>query len=156
VKTSVYNHELRAVGQAIEAQGISTFELKVQGGRYVVRGAPDKPATWMAALRHWRRRQRTTSYAVKEINLLEKKGRARRAGNGRMPDFYNVSSILRTVGAYLDVKNARLLEIQKRPLTLTVMYQSIGGHPRVEDRTIVSFYKVFTELHARRSRFNQS
>jgi hypothetical protein len=155
VGPSVYNHELRAVGQAIEAQGFSTFELKVQAGRYVVSGAPERPATWMAALRYWRRRGRTLSYAVNEIKLLEKKGRSRRKANGRLPDFYNVSSILRTVGAYLDVKSARLLEIQKRALTLTLMYQPIGGHLLVEDRTIASFYKLFTDLHGRRSRPDQ-
>jgi len=154
---SFYNHELRAIGQALEAQGISTFDVKVQVGRYVVRGAPEKPESLLAALRHWRRntwqgRPRTVTYAAQDITTLEKKGQARRASNGQLPDFYNVSNILRTVGAYLDVKNARLLEIQKGPLTLTLMYQTTGGHPFVEDRTIASFYNTFTELHARRSR----
>ena len=149
---SLYNHELRAVGQAIEAQGISTFELKAQPGRYVVSGTPEKPPTLMAALRNWRRGPRVLIYTAQDINVLDKKGQARRAANGQLPDFYNVSNVLRTVGAYLDVKNARLLEIQKRPLTLTLMYQTTGGHPLVEDRTIASFYKIFTELHARRSR----
>ena len=157
VAGSFYNHELRAIGQALEAQGILTFELKAQVGRYVVSGAPEKPESLVAALRHWRRnswqgRPRTVTYTAQDITTLEKKGQARRAANGQLPDFYNVSNILRTVGAYLDVKNARLLEIQKRPLTLTLMYQTTGGHPFVEDRTIASFYKIFTELHGRRSR----
>jgi len=154
---SFYNHELRAIGQALEAQGISTFDVKVHVGRYVVRGAPEKPESLVAALRHWRRNSwrsgtRTVTYTAQDIGGLEKKGQARRAANGHLPEFYNVSNILRTVGAYLDVKNAHLLEIQKRPLTLTLLYQSTGGHPLVEDRTIASFYKMFTDLHARRSR----
>ena len=154
---SFYNHELRAIGQALEAQGISTFELKAQVGRYVVSGAPEKPESLIAALRQWRtngwrRGPRTVTYTAQDITTLEKKGQAGRAANGHLPEFYNVSNILRTVGAYLDVKNAHLLEIQKRPLTLTLLYQSMGGHPLVEDRTIASFYKLFTDLHARRSR----
>jgi hypothetical protein len=152
VATSPYNHDLRAVGQALEAQGISTFELKAQGGHYVVSGTPEKPPTLMAALRHWRRGPRVLIYTAQDIVVLEKKGQGRRAANGQLPDFYNVSNVLRTVGAYLDVKNARLLEIQKRPLTLTLMYQGTGGHPIVEDRTIASFYKIFTQMHGRRSR----
>lgn len=154
---SSYNHELRAIGQALETQGISTFELKAQEGRYVVSGAPEKPESLVAALRHWRRNSwqrgpRTVTYTSLDIHTLKKKGQARRAANGQVPDFYNVSNILRTVGAYLDVKNASLLEIQKRPLTLTLMYQTTGGHPFIEDRTIASFYQTFTELHGRRSR----
>jgi hypothetical protein len=50
------------------------------------------------------------------------------------------------------MKNARLLEIQKRPLTLTLTYQTMGGRPFVEDRTIASFYKTFIELHGSRAR----
>lgn len=154
---SSYNHELRAIGQALETQGISTFELKAQEGRYVVSGAPEKPESLVAALRQWRRNSwqrgpRTVTYTSLDVHTLEKKGQARRAANGQLPDFYNVSNILRTVAAYLDVKNARLLEIQKRPLTLTLMYQAKGGHPFVEDRTIASFYQTFIELHGRRSR----
>ena len=154
---SFYNHELRAIGQALEAQGISTFELKAHVGRYEVSGAPEKPESLIAALRDWRRNgwrrgPRTVTYTARDIDILEKKGQARRAANGQLPDFYNVSNILRTVGAYLDVKNARLLEIQKRPLTLTLMYQTMGGRPFVEDRTIASFYKTFIELHSRRAR----
>ena len=154
---SFYNHELRAIGQALEAQGISTFDLKAQVGRYVASGAPEKPESLVVALRHWRRNSwrrgpREVTYTAEDINTLEKEGQARRAANGQLPDFYNVSNILRTVGAYLDVKNARLLEMQKRPLTLTLMYQTTGGHPFIEDRTIASFYRTFTELHGRRSR----
>jgi hypothetical protein len=151
VATSPYNHDLRAVGQALEAQGISTFELKAQGGHYVVSGTPEKPPTLIGALRHWRRRPLVLTYSAQDIVILEKKGQGRRTATGRLPDFYNVSNVLRTVGAYLDGKNARLLEIQIRPLTLTLMYQATGGHPLVEDRTIASFYKIFTEMHGRRS-----
>jgi hypothetical protein len=157
VETSTYNHELRAVGQALEARGISTFELKTQPGQYVVSGKPDKPDSLMAALHqlrnnHWRRGQCTITFTPQDINLLEIKGKARRAVPGRLPDFYNVSNILRTIGAYLDVKNARLVEIQKRPLTLTLLYQTSGGYPEMEDRTIVSFYQTFIELHGKRAR----
>jgi hypothetical protein len=151
VSTLFYNHDLRAVGQAIEAQGISSFELKAVAGQYVVSGTPERPATLVQALRRWRSRRRTLTYTTQDVRTLERKGRQRRVVSGRLPDFYNVSNILRTIGVYLDVKNAHFLEIQKRPLTLTLMYHGPGGHPLVEDRTIASFYKIFMELHGRRS-----
>ena len=69
-----------------------------------------------------------------------------------LPDFYNVSNMLRTLGAYLEAKNARLLEIQKRPMTVTILYQNESGHPDVEDRTIASFYNFFIEQYGKRAR----
>ncbi len=155
--TAVYHHELRAIGQALEAQDISTFELKNQLGTYAVTGAPDRPNTLRAALRqwrngHWRRRIRTVKYTAHVITALERKGQSQRATSGRLPEFYNTSTILRTVGAYLDMKNAHLMEIQKRALTITLLYQISGGHPQLEDRTIASFYKTFIEMHGKRSR----
>lgn len=160
METSAYNRELRAIGQALEARGISTFELKTRLGQYVVSGKPDKPVSLMDALRqlrnnNWRRSERTITFTAQHINDLEIKGKARRRAAGRLPDFYNVSNILRTVGAYLDGKSARLVEIQKRPLTLTLLYQKSGGYPEVEDRTIVSFYETFIELHGKRARSNK-
>ncbi len=155
--TAVYHQELRAIGQALEAQDISSFELKNQSGTYAVTGAPDRPNTLRGAFRqwrngNWRRGTRTVTYAAQAINALERKGQSQRATSGRLPDFYNTSTILRTVGAYLDIKHASLIEIQKRALTITLLYQISGGHPQVEDRTIASFYKTFIEMHARRSR----
>jgi hypothetical protein len=157
VATSVYNRELRAVGQALEARGISTFELKSRLGQYLVSGKPDKPQSVMEALRqlrnnNWRLIERTMTFTLQDINELEMKGKSRRKAAGRLPDFYNVSNILRTVGAYLDGINARLVEIQKRPLTLTLLYQTSGGYPEMEDRTIVSFYETFIDLHGQRAR----
>jgi hypothetical protein len=157
VETSAYNRELRAVGQALEARGISNFELKARPGQYVVSGKPEKPASLMEALRqlrnnNWQHGERTITFTPQDINELEIKGKTRRRVAGRLPDFYNVSNILRTVGAYLDGKNARLVEIQKRPLTLTLLYHRTRGYPEVEDRTIVSFYETFIELHGKRAR----
>jgi hypothetical protein len=160
VETSAYNQELRAVGQALEARGISNFELKTRLGQYVVSGQPDKAESLLTLFRQWRnnnwqRGECTVTFTAQDINQLEINGKARRKKPGLLPDFYNVSNILRTIGAYLDGKNARLVEIQKRPLTLTLLYQASGGYPEVEDRTIVSFYQTFIELHGKRARFNR-
>lgn len=160
VATSVYNRELRAIGQALEGRGISTFELKARLGQYAVSGKPDRPTSLIDLVRQlrnnsWRRGERTITFTPQDINELEIRGRARRRVAGRLPDFYNVSNILRTVGAYLDEKNARLVEIQKRPLSLTLLYQRSGGHPELEDRTIVSFYETFIQLHGKRARSNK-
>ena len=92
------------------------------------------------------------SYTAQDLEQLERVGRARRVSPDGLPDFYNVSNMLRTIGAYLEEKNARLLEIQKRPMTVTILYQNETGHPNVEDRTIASFYNFFIELYGKRAR----
>jgi hypothetical protein len=157
VATSAYNHELRAIGQALEARGISNFELKTRLGQYVVSGAPEKPHSLAQAfrqLRHnqWRLGERSLAFHPQELRELASGARRLRRRGGRLPDFYNVSNVLRTVGAYLDSKDVRLVEIQKKALTLTLLYQGAGGHPQMEDRTIVSFYEMFMQLYEKRGK----
>jgi hypothetical protein len=152
-----YHCDLRVIGQSLEAQSINVFELKCETGRYLVNGTPEKPTSLVDRLRQWRRqggnsRVRTISYDAQNIEGLERLGRGRRAKPGGLPDFYNLSNLLRTLGGYLEAKNAELLQIQKRPLTVTLLYQNDGGHPHFEDRTIASFYEIFIDQHGKRAR----
>jgi hypothetical protein len=91
---------------------------------------------------------------VQEIEEIERQGKKKRDKSGRLPDFYNLSNTLRTLGAYLNSKEAELLELHKRPFTVTLLYQNNHGHPHMEDRTIASFFDVFVERHGKRSRAN--
>ena len=152
-----YENHLRVIGQALETKGISVFELKCETGRYVANGTPDKPTSLVGALRQWRNLgwksgSLTMSYTPQDLEGLERVGRTRRTKPNGLPDFYNISTMLRTLGAYLEAKNAELLEIQKRPMTVTLLYQNDGGHPNVEDRTIASFYDFFMEQYNKRAR----
>ena len=158
-KTS-YDQDLRAIGQALETRGITAFELKNQTGRYVVSGTPDKSSSVIASMRRWVRGGESDgssliNYTAQEIEEIERQGKKRRAKSGRLPDFYNLSNTLRTLGAYLNSKDAELLELHKRALTVTLLYQNNRGHPHMEDRTIASFFDVFLEMHGRRSRVKE-
>ena len=152
-----YDQDLRAIGQALEKRGITIFEIKNQPGRYVVRGTPDKPSSVISSMRRWVRggesdASGTLHYSAQEIEEIERQGKKQRAKTGRLPDFYNLSNTLRTLGAYLNSKDAHLLELHKRPLTVTLLYQNSHGHPHMEDRTIASFFNIFIEMHGRRNR----
>ena len=152
-----YDQDLRAIGQALEIRGISVFEIKNQPGRYIVRGTPDRPSSVIASMRRWVQgggsdASGTINYTPQEIEEIERQGKKKRVKSGRLPDFYNLSNTLRTLGAYLKSKDAQLLELHKRPLTVTLLYQNNNGHPHMEDRTIASFFNVFIEMHGRRSR----
>jgi hypothetical protein len=152
-----YDQDLRAIGQALEERGITAFELKNQLGRYVVRGSADKPSSLTASLRRLlvgggKEESSTFSYNSQDIERLEREGQKKRARTGRLPDFYSLSNTLRTLGAYLNSKNAELVELHKRSLTVTLLYQTMDGHPNMEDRTVASFFNVFIEMHGKRRR----
>ena len=57
---------------------------------------------------------------------------------------------LRTVGAYLDAKGVELVELHKRPISITLSYRDKEGHQQGEDRTVSSFYNLFLELYGKR------
>src|SRR5918996_6150988 len=152
--TAYYDHDLRAIGQALDLRGITVFELKNEPGRYVVRGSAEKGSSVLVNLRRLLMRtgkdeSSTFNYTTPEIERLEREGKKKRVKAGRLPDFYSLSNTLRTLGAYLDAKNAELLELHKRPLSVTLLYQTTDGHPHMEDRTLASFFNVFIEMHGK-------
>lgn len=151
-----YDRHLRAIGQSLEARQISVFELKNEAGQYTIRGVPEKAANLRTRLRHWRNRlngeplELSLVYRAAEIDRLSSEGHLRRAKADRLPDFYSLANTLRTVGQYLESKNASLLELHKSPLSVTLLYQDQDGHPNMEERSIASFYNFFVALHGSR------
>ena len=151
-----YDQRLRAIGQALDTKRITAFELKADAERYVVRGVPEKDSSVRARLRDWRARmqgasqENALSYGLAEIERLDHQGRLNRTKPDRLPDFYSLPNTLRTVGSYLDSRNAELLELHKSPLSVTLLYQNENGHPNMEERSIASFYNLFVALHAKR------
>lgn len=154
---NAYDQHLRAIGQALDNKRMTAFELKADAERYVVRGVPEKDPHLLARLRDWRNRMQGASrktslaYGTGEIERLDKEGRLNRTKPDRLPDFYSLPNSLRTVGSYLNSKNAELLELHKSPLSVTLLYQNENGHPNMEERSIASFYNLFVALHGKRN-----
>lgn len=153
-----YDQDLRAIGQALEGRRINVFELKAQGDQYVVRGNPEKDLSVLGTLRNWRERMSgralgaAISFALPDLERLDKQGKAKRTKANRLPDFYSLSNSLRTVGSYLEAKGAELLEIHKGSLNVALLYQDKNGHPNLEERPIASFYNLFLALHGNRGK----
>jgi len=151
-----YHRNLRNIGQSLEAQRINVFELRTEDQRFVVKGDPEKETSLLNALREWQKRRRreglngSLSFALADIEQLERQGKTKRSQPNRLPDFYALPNVLRTVGAYLDAKAAELIELHVAPLTVTLLYRNREGHPGFEERTIASFYDFFLQLHGRR------
>jgi hypothetical protein len=153
-----YDHHLRAIGQSLESKRITAFEVKAQGESYLVRGTPEKTESLLGRLRNWRERMTKGSpaddvtYEIGELDRLEQEGRSQRAKAGRLPDFYSLPNTLRTLGCYLNAKDAELLELHKNPLSVTLLYKTRDGHPNMEERSVASFYNFFVNLHGRRNK----
>jgi len=153
-----YGQQLRSIGQSLESQRIRIFELTCRGDRFVVKGEPEKETSVLAALRQWQQRRRrdglngSLTFTRQDLEQLERQGRAQRKHSNRLPDFYSLPNTLRTVGHYLELKGAELLELQKSQLSLTLLSRNKDGHPEMEERSIASFYDLFLELHDRRGK----
>jgi hypothetical protein len=153
-----YHQQLRSVGQSLEAQRINVFELTCRGDRILVKGQPEKESSLLAALRNWQKQRRSDglqsslTFTAQDIDQIDRQGRANRSKLNRLPDFYSLANTLRTVGEYLDLKGAHLLEIHKRQLSLTILLRNEAGHPEYEERTIASFYDLFLRLHGKRGK----
>ncbi len=152
-----YDQTLRAIGQALEAQELNTFELRRNGENYFIRGEPGRKVN---ALKVWMRKWQgqdpmessDLTYTSQDIESLDRAGQTKRNRLQRLPDFHSLSNILRTVGAYLDMKGAHLLQVHKKELTLMILYQTRQGHPEIEERTIASFYDLSLQMYRRRQK----
>jgi hypothetical protein len=153
---TLYGEDFRSIGQALEAKNIRAFELKRLGDWYIVRGVTEGDGLLRSKVRKFKLRFRRISdpesliLGLSEVQDLSKKGKSKRSRLGRMPDFRRLSNMLRTVGAYLESKQAKLIELKVRPFSITLSYQDNYGRQQLEDRTIRSFYDLFLELHRKR------
>jgi len=153
-----YSRQLRSLGQSLEAQRIQVFELACRGERFVVKGEPERETSMLAALRQWQQRRRreglngSLSFTRQDLEQLERQGRSQRKQSDRLPDFYSLPNTMRTVGHYLELKGAELLELQKRQLSLTLLSRNQDGHPEIEERSLASFYDFFLKLHDKRGK----
>ena len=151
-----YDRQLRSIGQSLEAQRIQVFELTKQGEEYSVRGEPEKETSLLATLRNWQKRLRsegmTTAlpYTAQDLDELDRQGAANRTKSNRLPDFHALPNTRRTVGAYLESKNAELMELHKKQLSVAILSRNKAGYPELEERSLGSLYELFVKSHARR------
>ena len=153
-----YDRHLRSIGQSLEAQRIQVFDLTRQGENYIARGEPEKETSLLATLRNWQKRLRSQGmvtslqFTAHDIDELEQQGSSNRSKANRIPDFHGLANTLRTVGAYLDEKNAELIELHKKQLSVTILSRNTAGYPEMEERSLGSFYELFVKLHGLRYR----
>jgi hypothetical protein len=169
-KTS-YARELRAVGQALEAQGVFDLDLELKGGLYVVRGkvtaADYAQASFSgfmkdfisgvgSALTGGPRRSSyeiDLSYHPEDIEKLDAKGRAHRRNAEQNPDPYGLAQKLRGIGSFLDYRcpETTLTGISVEDRWVTVRYRTAEGHIEQAKQDVVYFYNYWVKMYLRRN-----
>ena len=154
---TTYDKQLRTIGQSLEGQRIQLFELTRQGERYVVKGEPEKETSLLATLRQWQKRVRaegvnaSLTFTSPDLDQLDNQGCANRTKTNQLSDFHQLPNTLRTVGAYLELNGAELIELHKKELSVTILSRNQAGHPKLEERSVASLYDIFVRLHGRRA-----
>jgi hypothetical protein len=168
-KTS-YARELRAVGQALEAQHVFSLDLELKGGLYVVRGkvtAADYARSSFSgflqdfisgiesALTGEPRRpsyEIDLSYHLEDIEKLDSKGRAHRRHGDQNPDPYGLAQKLRGVGSFLDYRpETTLTGISVEDRWVTVRYRTAEGRIEQAKQDVTYFYNYWVKMYLRRS-----
>jgi hypothetical protein len=155
-----YNEELRSIGQALEAAGVTDCELYNVPTGYFIKDLRVNRSSFYSGILRWVGRKAHEKFATygfefEEIEQLSLKGRARRSEPGQLTQFRTLSNILRTIGAYLDLLQAELIELHKRPISITLAYRDRTGQEYREERPISSFYEFFRELFEKRGQPEQ-
>jgi hypothetical protein len=157
-----YVEDLRAIGQMLAGRNIVDFELKHVASGYFIQDLHEHTASLSARIQNWLHgapystRAESLTISPADVERLSAEGRARRTKAGQLTQFRELSNVLRTIGAYLDSKEVELLELQKRPISVTLQYRDKSGHDEIEDRPLTSFYKYFLELYDKRSQTEES
>ena len=163
-----YAEELRALGQALENQGLWSFELQAKDGDYLVRGLAPQPqeakpyflacmeAMVASALRRksvplTQDKEVVFQFPPERISQLHRDGRKKRVDGKQTPDPYRLSQLLRSTGCYLDRKlGVSLSEIAVKDRWVTVSYVTAAGRIERTKAALDFFYDYWIKMYLRR------
>jgi hypothetical protein len=173
-----YAQLLRAIGQALEVLQFGSFVMEFTGGDFLVRGSA-VASTEQEAAQAIRERilkfvwealpgyepseaeldfamstwpvQLSLRYTPKDVDRLEQQGKAKRESATRVPDIASLSQLLRTIGAYVEQKRARLVKISRYGESLAIHYDTVEGQMKEEAVSAASLYGFWVQLYLQRS-----
>ena len=173
-----YAQLLRAIGQALEVLQFGSFTMEFTGGDFLVRGSAATSTeqeearamrekvvrfVWEAlpgeraseaeiesAMSIWPA-ELDLRYTVKDMDRLEQQGKAKRQNIADVPDVASLSQLLRTIGAYVAQKRARLVKIVRYRESLVIEYDIVGGERREETVSAANLYEFWAQLYLQRS-----
>lgn len=165
-KTSRYELTLRAIGQALEALGVESFELVLEGDNFVVYGGPEsaslreKPSVGRFGLFRRKKTQNKPRrgfyisgmrFRESDIRRLDRQGKDIRISAERCPDTNSLSHGLRMIGAHIDKTGVRLLGVVREKGLFTVWHKSRSGGELKQIFTHTNLYDLWVHLYKKRA-----
>jgi hypothetical protein len=90
-------------------------------------------------------------YPAQDVERIEGAGRARRGRARQSAEAYSVSEILRSIGAYLNQKRARLLRLNREVDCVVVEYETTMGSRMKETLAIRDLYDLWVRMYLHRA-----
>jgi hypothetical protein len=178
-----YAKSLRSIGQALETLRVEDFDLEVDGEAFLVRCSVPWPKEVVTEqpdqarlLRHiWgvlppdstlelkmsiTSRFKATDvdlrYSLKDVDRLDEEGKAKRGDSPVEPHAPTLSQFLRTIGAYVNQKPARLLKISRSNDSIAIQYESPSGQKNDESLSVGDLYDLWVWMSMKRADRNRS
>jgi hypothetical protein len=139
---------LRCIGQDLERRGLKSFEIRLEGKRYIVEcGYQEPPAPTPVSLH----------YDPKDIDELERIGESKRGEVAGTQEFINQVQIFRTIGAYLDKNEAQLLRLTNnhgkgKNALFKLEYMTRDGERIVDDHAGAAIYDMCVQMFKQRGK----
>lgn len=178
-----YAQSLRTIGQALESLRVEDFDLEVDGEAFVVRcsvpwsqeAIAEQPEQASLLQHVWgvlppestvdlniviTSRFRATDvdlrYTTKDVDRLDEEGKAQRSDCPVALHAPTLSQFLRTLGAYVSQKPARLLKISRRDGSITIQYETAAGRKKDESLSADDLYDLWVWMTMKRADSNRS
>ena len=163
-KASTFEITLRAIGQALEALGVESFELVLEGDSFVVYGGTDSPTRDKKAPKRFslfqRKKPKTRSrrgfyisgmrFRESDIKRLDRQGKDIRISPERCPDTNSISHGLRMIGAHIDKTGMSLLGVEKHGDLFSVWHRDRSGGELKQIFTHANLYDLWVHLYKQR------
>jgi hypothetical protein len=139
---------LRCIGQDLERRGLKSFDIRLEGKRYIVEcGYQEPPAPTPVSLH----------YDPKDIDELERIGESKRGEIARTQEFINQVQIFRTIGAYLDKNEAQLLRLTNnhgkgKNALFKIEYMTRDRERIVDDHAGAAIYDMCVQMFKQRGK----
>src|SRR5215510_7461240 len=150
-----YAQSLRVIGESLETQGISKFDLEKHGENYsleVIASQTAKGGSFLTKIVQLLGRADNSAREPSDILRLATQQQSRHGGLNAMPDAYKLAQVLRVVGDHLDRKEACAFTVSVSGHLLAVAYETGSGHQIHENFTIENLYDRAVQMYLRRSK----
>jgi hypothetical protein len=157
-----YSQALRALGCALEATHVEAFEISCDAPNFLIKvqsqechkpqleGRLKRTVTQVLQRVFSNQHDVELIYTPERLKRLDHEFQLRRRSRGIL-DPHSLPQSLRALGAYLDVKGARLVRISKRGPCTTMEYESSQDRHTREEFTPKTLYELFVQSYVKRS-----